>query len=381
MKRTTIESLKRVSCVSAIVLASGTVFAEESFVKTSVASTTISGFVDTSAIINFGNNTVYGRTIDTTEVMDGFNFHMANLTLSSDPVGSGEFKAGYKVELLFGPAANKLGSTSILSNPGDDIAIKQAYVDLQAPLGEGNLNVQIGTWDKIVGYESFNSAANAQFSRSFAFFLEPLVHTGIKASYEIVEGIEIIGGIADSFRNVGRGGAAINGRAANNGDLTYMGALSLTLPEDGPLAGSNVYAGVAYGASVNASSQDILYYGGITIPVSDLISVGVANDYVDYEQFGGYANATSFYLSMAATDDLSFHNRFEYARSNRNVWASNSTLTGDEEFIGETFTIQYDLFDNVLTRLEARWDHALEGNPFNGSDDSVSLIGNVVYLF
>lgn len=355
-------------------------FAEESFAKTAVSSTTISGFVDTSAIVNFGNNTVIGRTIDTTDTMDGFNFHMANLTLSSEPVGSGEVKAGYTIELLFGPAANKLGSTSAISTPGDDIAVKQAYVDLFIPVGESGLSLQMGTWDTIVGYEVFNSAGNANFSRSFAFFLEPFVHTGIKGSYAITDSVEVLFGVADAYTS------SINGRPMNDngtirdGDLTYLGALSLTMPDDGPLAGANLYVGAAHGASVGASSQDTLFYAGLSIPVSDVLSVGVSNDYVDYERFGGYANATSLYLSLSATDQLSFHNRLEYAKSNVGVWGG-GTPAGDEEYIGETFTIQYDFFENVLTRLEARWDHALEGAPFGGSEDSVSLIGNVVYLF
>jgi hypothetical protein len=312
--------------------------------------------------------------------MDGFNFHMANLTLSSEPVGSGEVKAGYTIELLFGPAANKLGSTSAISTPGDDIAVKQAYVDLFIPVGESGLSLQMGTWDTIVGYEVFNSSGNANFSRSFAFFLEPFVHTGIKGSYAITDSVEFLFGVADAYTS------SINGRPMNDngtirdGDLTYLGALSLTLPDDGPLAGANLYVGAAHGASVGASSQDTLYYAGLSIPVSDVLSVGVSNDYVDYERFGGYANATSLYLSLSATDQLSFHNRLEYAKSNVGVWGG-GTPAGDEEYIGETFTIQYDFFENVLTRLEARWDHALEGAPFGGSEDSVSLIGNVVYLF
>jgi hypothetical protein len=378
-------------------------FAEESFAKTAISSTTISGFVDTSAIVNFGNNTVVGRTIDTTDTMDGFNFHMANLTLSSEPVGSGEVKAGYTVELLFGPAANKLGSTSLISSStgvatgtsaddGDDFAVKQAYIDLFIPVGESGLSLQMGTWDTIVGYEVFNSAGNPNFSRSFAFFLEPFVHTGIKGSYEISESIAINFGVADAYTS------SINGRPMNanpafdpsvddgtvrSGDLTYLGALSLTMPEDGPLAGANLYVGAAHGASVGASSQDTLYYAGLTVPVSDLISVGFSNDYVDYDTGDGYANATSFYLSLFATDQLSFHNRLEWAKSDVAIWGGGNAA-GDEEYLGETFTIQYDIFENVLTRLEARWDHAMEGTPYGAdlnNDNSFSLMANVVYLF
>lgn len=403
MKRNNLVIKTSLAAVGLFCVSVSSSFAEESFAKTAVSSTTISGFVDTSAIVNFGDNTVYGRTIDTFDTMDGFNFHMANLTLSSEPVGSGEVKAGYTLELLFGPAANKLGSTSVVSTAGDDIAVKQAYVDLFIPVGESGLSLQMGTWDTIVGYEVFNSAGNPNFSRSFAFFLEPFVHTGIKGSYEINENIAFNFGVADAYTS------SINGRPMNangtvrDGDLTYLAALSFTMPEDGPLAGANLYVGAAHGASVGASSQDTLYYAGLTIPVTEIINIGFSSDYVDYDSAAdvnpagvatseaGYAWAASFYASIFATDQLSFHNRFEYATSNRNfsdgaggytgTWGAAVAWGNSEEYIGETFTIQYDLFENVLTRLEARWDHALEGAPFGGSEDSVSLIGNVVYLF
>jgi len=243
MKRTHIKTVACALVASSFGLATQGV-AEESFVKTAVSTTTISGFVDTSAIVGFGDNTVYGRSFVTSETMDGFNFHMANLTLSSEPVGSGEFKAGYTVELLMGPAANKITSTSALTQSGggnslSDFAVKQAYVDLLVPVGENGLSLQIGTWDTIIGYEVFNGKDNPHFTRSFAFFIEPFVHTGVKGSYAINDSIEFLFGIADSYNST------IGGRSpnSNNGDLTYLGALSLTMPEDGALAGANLYIG------------------------------------------------------------------------------------------------------------------------------------------
>jgi hypothetical protein len=58
-----------------------------------------------------------------------------------------------------------------------------------------------------------------------------------------------------------------------------------------------------------------------------------------------------------------------------------------------TGTVQYDLWKNVLTRAELRWDHALDGrDAFGGTSatgingpgtqkDSFELIANVVYKF
>ena len=382
MKRTHIKTVACALVASSFGLATQGI-AEETFVKTAVSTTTISGFVDTSAVVGFGDNTVHGRSFVTSENMDGFNFHMANVSLSSAPVGSGEFKAGYNVELLFGPAANKITSTSALTNSGggdtmSDFAVKQAYVDLLVPVGENGLSLQIGTWDTIVGYEVFNGKDNPHFTRSFAFFIEPFVHTGVKGSYAINDSVEFLFGVADSYNST------IGGRSpnSNNGDLTYLAALSLTMPEDGSLAGANLYLGAAHGPYSGTTIQDTLYYIGASLPVSDAVAIGVSNDYLS-KDLGGYANATSFYLSFFASEKLSFHNRIEYAVSNGTTWDSNG-VGQDEELLGETFTVQYDMFENVLTRLEARYDHSLDGDIYGSAmndDSSLSLMANIVYMF
>jgi hypothetical protein len=51
--------------------------------------------------------------------------------------------------------------------------------------------------------------------------------------------------------------------------------------------------------------------------------------------------------------------------------------------IGETFTLDYALWSNVLTRGEFRWDRAVDGGaaPFNGQKNDLSLTASIVYKF
>jgi len=58
-------------------------------------------------------------------------------------------------------------------------------------------------------------------------------------------------------------------------------------------------------------------------------------------------------------------------------------------------TVQYDLWKNVMTRLEVRWDHSLTGSgiwggttpngfdetPSGTQDNAVAIIANVIYKF
>ena len=58
--------------------------------------------------------------------------------------------------------------------------------------------------------------------------------------------------------------------------------------------------------------------------------------------------------------------------------------------MGLTGTVQYDLWKNVLSRLELRWDHAADGNEAYGGEGTVAtpnrknaylLAANVIYKF
>jgi hypothetical protein len=131
-------------------------------VATAVSATTLSGYVDTSAIWKFGTGTVSGegaealpgRAFDGAGKTDGFNLHVVGLTLER-PLGEEDWAAGYRVDLLFGPDAVGY-NTSVNADALSDFGIKQAYVNLLLPAGNG-IDVKMGVFNTIVGYESFES--------------------------------------------------------------------------------------------------------------------------------------------------------------------------------------------------------------------------------
>jgi putative transposase len=74
-------------------------------VLTALSSTTLSGYVDTSANWKFGTGlAVPGRFNDGTSKQDGFNLNVVKLSLEK-PLSEGEWSAGYKFDMLFGPDA------------------------------------------------------------------------------------------------------------------------------------------------------------------------------------------------------------------------------------------------------------------------------------
>src|SRR6516225_3404247 len=136
---------------------------------TSLASTTLSGYVDTSAHWNpgTGNNnlpTYSPNGAPGGTKADGFNFNLVNLTLSH-PAGDG-WSAGYNASLLMGPDA--VGYNTSVGAGNSDFGLKDAYVDLHAPICNG-LDVKIGTFTEILGYEVFETGNNPNYTRSYGY--------------------------------------------------------------------------------------------------------------------------------------------------------------------------------------------------------------------
>jgi hypothetical protein len=138
----------------------------------------------------------------------------------------------------------------------------------------------------------------------------------------------------------------------------------LTAPDDwGWAAGSTLYGGVINGFSSGVAENHTHYYLGSTLatPVAGL-KVGASFDYLDafnYDSSGDTIWAAAGYASYQATEKLSFHARAEYMEG--------EASPDDFEFFALTGTIQYDLWENVISRLEIRWDKCMD-SPF-GTDN------------
>lgn len=403
--KTTINPWTTALVAAGVVSAASVAMAEEgSPVMTALQPTTISGYVNTSAILKFGGRpdtaagfTGYynlpGRSYDDTDKMNRFNLDVVRLTLEKG-LDESTWAAGYNVSLLFGPDANALGSTSVTGSSPSDFAIRNAYIALRAPVGNG-LDIKMGVWDTIIGYEVFDAGSNPNYSRSYGFYLEPIVHTGVLLSYDVSDAVGLNVGIADN----GIAGSSINSLAGGIGELAYMGSVSVQAPESaGFLKGAVLTGGVVYTPagrnatpSFNLSQPQNtynLYVGGsMPLPVTGL-SAGLAYDHVAGEDTG-HANAVGGYLVYQATEKLKLAGRVEWANGSDGVYAP-SFVGGngfDDEYLGVTATVDYALFANVITRLEARWDQDLTsgsktfGTSNSPQENAFQLVLNAIYNF
>ena len=339
---------------------------------------------------------------------------MVKLSIAK-PQDESPWASGYQVDLLFGPDAvgyNPSANSSSYVGNNESYAIKQAYVVLRTPVGNG-IDWKVGVFDSPLGYESFDAGSNPNYTRSWGYAIEPTELTGILASYKIVDELSISAGIANTLE------AGINTRATSYGvaqggfdteywNKAFMGSATFTAPSSwGWAAGSSLYAGIIYGFNGQMGGNDgyhqggdqINYYAGATFntPCKQL-TVGAAFDYA--HNLGGGSEYTTYYVednalvaglyaTFKATDKLSISARGEYVYGEQNYVATqgggNTTYTQDGFEL--TGTVEYDLWANVISRLELRWDHASHRGdfPINNDDESygtsVGFYANVIYKF
>ena len=357
-------------------------------VQTALSTTTISGYVSASAnwqISPSGNNT-YNSIANAIPYLggqpDGFNLDVVKLSISK-PQDESPWASGYQVDLLFGPDAvgynpsansrvsgTTSGGDTFNSGGTEGFAIKQAYVALRTPIGNG-IDWKIGVFDTIIGYETFDAGSNPNYTRSWGNAVEPTEHTGILATYKISDMFTMSAGIANTLT------AGINNRNTYHnggngssyfGSKTFMGSVTITAPSNcGWAAGSTLYAGMVYGFGGNSSGiqkgNQVNYYAGATLNTPwKPFTVGAAFDYVQNYEGGSvftvpsHADVTVFglYATIKATDKLSFSARGEYAEEN-------AVNLGSDNSIELTGTVEYDLWANVISRLEVRYDHVISG--------------------
>jgi len=380
-------------------------------VMTALSSTSISGYVDTSAVWRMGNNTSDGAFNGGVtpgllgNKADGFNLNVVGLTLEK-PLDEAEWAAGYKADLLFGPDACGWNTSSGVGAANSDFTIKQAYVQLRAPVGNG-LDFKLGTFDTIVGYESFESYKNVNYSRSYGWGIEPTQHTGLLASYKVNDIIGLTAGIANTAATGINARPVRAGALVSESEKTYMGGVTLTAPESlGFLAGSTLQAGIINGLNGGFTDTTWLYAGAtLNTPVEGLKFGAAFDERMNGSQIEGanpaaggssYAYSIAGYASYQATEKLKFAGRYEYAKGTADAFGVFTwyPATFDNDYKNQiqaiTATVDYSLWENVITRLEFRWDRDLTDQHLSasgpgpwGHDDNNNyyMALNVIYKF
>jgi len=354
-------------------------------VQTALTQTTLSGYVDTAMQYNPGTDAnpgtggVAGANVPHYSFAkdDGFQFNAIDIALDR-PEDSSAWAAGYHIELMAGSDAVGVG------------AIRQAFVRLHTPVGGNGIDWEIGIWDNLIGYESNSDPLNPNYTRSYGYSIEPTTMTGVLATYKVNDEITVEAGVADQPGGLGVIAPSFGSTTQYESQKAYTGLVTLTAPDSmGFLKGATLSGGVVDGNDSQkfGNGQTINWYVGATIPTPmNQLKVGFAYDYLSESDLAKAGNnigdniwVLGGYATFQATDKLSFNGRAEYF--------SDSSNPGDTVVLYSTFnapfgpttagnkgeeitgTVQYNLWANVITRGEFRWDHVEHGSAFGASSN------------
>ncbi len=330
----------------------------------------VHGFIDTQYNVNFrqpvnaGSATVTnrGRVFDNKDGTFAVNAAEIDIEKAAQEPG----QAGFRVDVMFGEDANIVNGTQ--NDATSDVDLQQAYVEYIAPLNffEGNsilpssVNIKAGRFVTLAGMEVIEAPDNWNISRSFMFGLGiPFTHTGVRTNF----------GLFNDFFDVYLG--LNNGwdvASDNNGFKTLETAVGWS-----PLENVSFFHTLYWGAEAAGSDagKRILNTNTVTVDVTDKLSVmGELNFARQSDVTGPQINPNWYgfagYVRYQFTDKFALSSRSEIFVDEdafRGLTDGSGTISSDRTF-GQTFTAEYKLTEQLITRGELRFDKSNDDNIF-----------------
>jgi len=244
------------------------------------------------------------------------------------------------------------------------------------------------------------------------------------ASYKFADWIGLQVGVADELTTSGANSRNLPGTYQNEGKKAVLSLLTLTAPDSwGCLKGSALYGGFDIGQGWASASTEEWYVGAtINTPLTGL-SFGVSWDSIQdvalvnpgtpatYDATGafvaapkaaygydaGYFQSIAGYAQYVINDKAKISARYEYA--NGTALSNLETANGTDgipygtlnKVMALTGTFEYDLWANVISRIEVRWDKnaGSGGYAFGGigsgaaptANNEILIAANVIYKF
>jgi hypothetical protein len=340
------------------------------------------GYLDGSYTQNFNNPSDKINQLRIFDVNSNqFRPNLAQLVFEKYAIAAGSWKerAGFRLKGNAGRDSDFIGGFD-LSTWAD---IQEAYVQYVAPVGNG-LNVQLGQFNTLIGYEVVESPYNHNYSRSWLFGLgQPFTTRGGRVSYDITTRVSLSVGVI-SYINSARGDSRNDPLMESSFTMTPSERLKVTLygltgPRPGPTGtpGGNLLlvGGVISLKATDQTSIVIESYYANQAHSSRVSEAGNARwngvaGYVIHDinrQWGLRVRAELFedaggFVSCEGTTDYQ-------PRANVCFGATPATAARPiAQTLWEiTSTLQYKPFHSLTTRLEFRYDK---------SDENVFQVGS-----
>jgi hypothetical protein len=308
-------------------------------------------------------NFMNGRAFDVQS--DSPNFNQLDLTVERtvDPT-KGKFDIGFRVEQIYGEDAAFIHSNGLTIYAPDKIGLarrpkvqydlNQAYLDFAIPVGNG-LDIRLGKFNTLLGYELISPNANALFSHSFLFTQLPFTHTGVLASYNLTKELSVTAGVTrgwDQALEDVNGSIDATGQIKWAHDKVAFYLNGITGPEQ-PSGVSNVWRTVLDAIA--------------TYQYSDNLLLAVNGDYgwepgIDAGKTGQWYGVAA-YAKYKITDMFTVNLRGEWF-DDQDGSAPGTFLGAPNQYYEATVGLSITPFPlnnigkNLVIRPEVRWDYS-----------------------
>ena len=413
------------------------------YVETAQKGITLSGYVDTSYTYQFAgagqygttgnagsgpaNTQAFGRFNDRSN--NTFNVNAVKIALEKALPDKNEWAAGFRIDTIYGSDAALLGDSAFnggtsVNNSG--LAIEQALVKFRIPIGNG-LDIYAGKFVTFLGYEVIESPANLNFSRGLLFTnLIPLTHTGAYADYKFNDTVEAKLGVVDGWNNSTSSsvGGGVNGTpgAANDNSGSFGKGITGQLTINAPGKNANITQSFIYspegepGIGGDTDNGSLVVYDiwgnwnptfvkdsalllGFNVDFGYNSASGTPSGYNGNANGVGSVNDSNTFFGVALyaqykfTKVFSLAGRAEYIHSDaaeHPIFGNGGTGTfgtagftpGSQDDFAYTLTASFNMWDNLLTRVEYRIDDISGNSTGTGHttiENEISL--NAVYSF
>ncbi len=389
-------------------------------VESALSGVKLSGYVDTGWNMNFNNpgNAPAGNTdIDGDGVLDpnfgtrdnslrvfdvnegSFTVHAVEVVLEK-PAPTDQGGVGFRTDFFYGKDAEVItagGSTL------DDFDLQQAYAEARLPLNfldgstilSDSIYLRAGKFVTLAGAEVIESRDNWNASRSIGFgFAIPFTHTGVRAVYDLW------GGKVTWSTGINNGWDL---NVDNNNYATWENQLAWKPTDKLSLSGTTYYG--PENANQDGHKRflvDFVALWNVTDKLSLMANFDFGNQRRVFSNVGGIDfensqwHAYALYGRYQVNEKFAMATRWEVFQDNNNfrvgaaavapavdynAGASVFTFYNREKMYWEwTYTGEYKLYDNLVTRLEYRYDWS-EAPIFNGESSQQTLSAQLIYNF
>ena len=338
---------------------------------------------------NVGGNPF--RSFDANQNTFSINAVELDFYKAPDPEGG----AGFRVDIAMGEDAQVV-DTATTGTDADEFSLQQAYIEFVSPLSffEGSelfgdtIDVKVGRFVTLAGAEVIEAPDNWNVSRSFLFGLAiPFTHTGIRAEHKLWnDQVTTYWGVNNGWDNVldnnmwktlewGVGANPIENVSVLS--AIYYGPEMARHSGHKRFLWSNV---VGWDATEKLSfKQEFTLGNQRRVPSTETLGGGTTKEVYANAQWWGFAS----YMRYELTEKLGFNYRFEVFRDDQLFRTSPATTVAapTETLTSHTLTFDYELYENLTSRLEYRLDRSNDAAAFQSDSTQQTVGAQMIYKF